>query len=96
MIPTWTYVKSDNGIYVNLFIGSTIKIENVAGINVEMVQETTYPWKGDVSISVNPEQSKEFTRLCENPKPKNKCFIFIKPRSERCEIDQSEWEISKS
>jgi DUF1680 family protein len=61
MIPTWTYVKSTDGIYVNLFIGSTIMVENVAGTNVEMTQKTDYPWKGNVTIVVNPEQSKEFT-----------------------------------
>ncbi|HCC71310.1 MAG TPA: hypothetical protein DEQ09_09205, partial [Bacteroidales bacterium] len=61
MIPTWTYVKDDDGIYVNLFIGSTINVEGIAGTDVEMVQETDYPWDGNVSITVNPEVSKEFT-----------------------------------
>lgn len=61
MLPTWTYVKSDEGIYVNLFIGSEVTVENVAGTTVQMVQETNYPWSGDVAITVNPKQSKEFT-----------------------------------
>jgi DUF1680 family protein len=61
MIPTWTYVKSDKGIYVNLFIGSTINVENVAGTDVEMIQKTNYPWEGKVMIEVNPEQSCDFT-----------------------------------
>ena len=61
MIPTWTYTKSDDGIYVNLYIGSTIKVERVAGINVEMVQKTEYPWEGIVDITVNPDVNKEFT-----------------------------------
>ncbi|NLA49682.1 MAG: hypothetical protein GX876_09505, partial [Bacteroidales bacterium] len=61
MIPTWTYVKSDEDIYVNLFIGSTINVEKVAGTDVEMVQKTDYPWKGEVSITVNPVESRTFT-----------------------------------
>jgi len=61
MVPTWTYVKSDNGIYVNLYIGSTINVEKVAGTDVEMVQKTDYPWKGEVAITVNPKQTKNFT-----------------------------------
>jgi DUF1680 family protein len=61
MLPTWTYVKSAGGIYVNLFIGSTITVENVAGTDVEMVQKTDYPWSGDVSITVNPKQTKTFS-----------------------------------
>ena len=48
MLPTWMYAKSADGIYVNLFIGSTITVENVAGTDVEMVQETDYPWNGKV------------------------------------------------
>jgi DUF1680 family protein len=61
MIPTWTYVKSNDGIYVNMFIGSTINVEKVAGTNIEMVQKTDYPWCGKIAITINPEQSKEFT-----------------------------------
>lgn len=61
MLPTWMYVKSDDGIYVNLFIGSTVTLEDVAGIDVEMVQATDYPWSGNVSITVNPAVQKNFS-----------------------------------
>ena len=61
MIPTWTYVKGADGLCVNLFIGGTIKVENVAGMDVEMVQKTDYPWSGNVAITVNPQTAKRFT-----------------------------------
>jgi len=61
MLPTWMYVRSDDSIYVNLFIGSTVTVEDVAGTNVTMVQATDYPWSGDVSITVNPETTKRFS-----------------------------------
>ena len=67
MIPTWTYVKSKDGLYVNMFIGSTIKVEKVAGTDIEMIQKTDYPWSGKVSITVNPEKSKEFTLFVRVP-----------------------------
>jgi DUF1680 family protein len=67
MIPTWTYVKSEDGIYVNLYIGSTIKVEKVAGTDVSMVQKTDYPWSGNVTITVNPKVSKEFTLYVRVP-----------------------------
>lgn len=70
MIPTWTYVTGDNGIYVNMFVGSSIKVERVVGTNVEMVQKTDYPWSGDISITVNPEKSKEFTVYVRVPNRK--------------------------
>ena len=61
MMPTWTYVRGDNGLYVNMFVGSTIKVDKIAGTNVQMIQKTDYPWSGKISMTVNPEQSKEFT-----------------------------------
>jgi uncharacterized protein len=61
MMPTWTYAKDRDGIYVNLFVGSTIHLEDVDGVDVEMVQETNYPWDGNVSITVNPETAKPFS-----------------------------------
>jgi uncharacterized protein len=67
MMPTWAYVRGDDGLYVNLFVGSTMKIEKVAGTDVEMVQKTDYPWSGKVSMTVNPKQSKEFTMYVRIP-----------------------------
>jgi len=61
MLPTWTYVKSADSIYVNLFIGSTVTVEDVAGTDVEMVQTTDYPWNGSVAIIVNPAAQKRFS-----------------------------------
>jgi len=60
MLPTWMYARSADGIYVNLFIGSTVTVENVAGTDVQLVQATDYPWNGKVSITVNPKTSKRF------------------------------------
>jgi len=54
MLPTWMYSKGADGVYVNLFAGSAVKVGNVAGTDVEMVQATDYPWNGEVSITVNP------------------------------------------
>lgn len=70
MIPTWTYVKGDDGIYVNMYVGSTIKVEKVAGTDVEMVQKTDYPWKGDVTITVNPKKTGKFTIYVRVPNRK--------------------------
>jgi DUF1680 family protein len=60
MMPTWVYAKSPGAVYVNLFVGSTITLENVAGTDVEMVQATDYPWSGKVALTVNPKTSKTF------------------------------------
>jgi DUF1680 family protein len=61
MLPTWMYAKSPDGVYVNLFIGSTINLENVGGTDIQMVQETNYPWDGKVRIIINPAKQKNFS-----------------------------------
>ena len=61
MIPTWTYVKDNTGLYVNMFVGSRVNVGQVAGTNVEVIQKTEYPWKGSISITVNPEEAKTFS-----------------------------------
>ena len=61
MLPTWVYAKSGDGVYVNMFVGSTITVENVGGADVQMVQETEYPWNGKVSVTVNPKAPKNFS-----------------------------------
>lgn len=67
MIPTWTYVKGQKGLYVNLFVGSTINLEGVAGTDVQMVQKTDYPWSGKVAITVNPRQARRFSVFVRAP-----------------------------
>ena len=60
MLPTWMYAKSADSLYVNLFVGSTATVEGVAGIDVQIVQVTDYPWNGAVSITINPKAQRNF------------------------------------
>jgi hypothetical protein len=60
MMPTWMYAKSSEGLWVNMYAGSTITVEDVAGTDVEVVQKTGYPWDGTVAIILNPKVSKRF------------------------------------
>ena len=67
MMPTWTYAKDKTGLYVNMFVGSRIQVGDVAGTPVEMVQTTEYPWKGNVVITVNPDEARHFTLYVRIP-----------------------------
>jgi uncharacterized protein len=60
MVPTWAYAKAPDGLYVNMYIGSTITVENAGGTDVEMIQETDYPWSGKIAITVKPKARKNF------------------------------------
>ena len=61
MLPTWTYVKDADNLYMNMFLGSTITVPGIAGTDVEMVQKTAYPWSGKVDLTVSPKKSSSFT-----------------------------------
>jgi uncharacterized protein len=67
MVPTWTYLKSKDALYVNMFIGSRVHVGEVAGTGVEVIQKTDYPWRGAISITVNPEETKSFSMYVRVP-----------------------------
>ncbi len=58
-MPGYIYAQDKSGIYVNLFVGSTAKIQ-LAGQTVMLKQITDYPWNGDVKIEVRPAKAGEF------------------------------------
>jgi DUF1680 family protein len=53
----YVYAMDDNGVYVNLFVGSRATV-SVSGTAVKLQQQTRYPWDGQVTIAVDPEQPK--------------------------------------
>ncbi|MGQ9621002.1 MAG: beta-L-arabinofuranosidase domain-containing protein [Bacteroidales bacterium] len=79
MMPTWTYATSETGLYVNMFFGSKIKVTDVAGTEVEMIQETDYPWSGKVKIMVNPAMSENFSLFIRIPDRKTSELYYPVP-----------------
>jgi DUF1680 family protein len=62
-MPTWMYATDANGLFVNLYVGSTVHVGAVAGTDLEVVQRTDYPWKEGVEIILHPAEARTFT-LC--------------------------------
>jgi len=60
-LPSYFYSTSKDGLYVHLYDNSSLDwhLEDGTGIKVE--QKTKYPWEGAVELTVNPDESKEFT-----------------------------------
>jgi DUF1680 family protein len=63
LLPTWMYARDGDTLYVNLFVGSTFTVRDIAGTDVEMVQTTEYPRNGKVEVTVRPARPTRF-RLC--------------------------------
>ncbi len=59
-IPGFIYAYKENDLYVNLFIGSSSKVDLKNGA-VEISQETGYPWDGEIIIKVDPLKNRKFT-----------------------------------
>jgi len=59
-IPGYIYARDNEGVYVNLFIGSKAELD-WDGTRVALAQTTNYPWQGRVSVTVDPEQATTFT-----------------------------------
>ncbi|HEY4784494.1 MAG TPA: glycoside hydrolase family 127 protein, partial [Bacteroidales bacterium] len=59
-IPGYIYAQKQNSLYVNLFIGSSTKINLETKNMVEISQQTQYPWDGTVKISLTPSKKETF------------------------------------
>ena len=60
-VPGYVYAQQGDKLYVNLFAASTADIKLDNGRRVKLVQETRYPWDGDVKMTVDPDRSGAFT-----------------------------------
>lgn len=59
-IPGLIYAQEGKTLYVNLYMSNTAKVD-LDGQKLAISQETAYPWNGDVTVSVNPEEEANFT-----------------------------------
>jgi DUF1680 family protein len=58
-LGNYIYGYNDKGIWVNLFIGSSTSIQ-IGKQEVPINMHTSYPWDGDVVISVSPPKKAKF------------------------------------
>ena len=55
--PQYIYAVKDNSLYVNLIAGNETTVK-VGGKAVTLVQETNYPWDGDITMTVKKSAGK--------------------------------------
>jgi DUF1680 family protein len=66
-LPGYFYSTSDDGVFVHLYDNSTINWRLHDGTAFRIKQETSYPWDGDVKITVSPSEPREFTLYARIP-----------------------------
>lgn len=65
-LPEYLYAQSGEGIYINLYAGSTARIQ-LKDHRIGLIQETDYPWNGHVKLTLNPDQSAVFKLFLRKP-----------------------------
>jgi len=58
-LGNYIYAKSDNAVWINLFVGSSTNIPLKNG-NIQLEQKTNYPWDGTVQMTVSPDRNTRF------------------------------------
>jgi len=58
-VPGYIYATREDTLYLNLFIGSEA-ITDIKGKEIKIIQETQYPWNGDIRITINPVNQLSF------------------------------------
>lgn len=58
-LGNYIYTKTENAIYVNLFVGSKASV-SLKKNNVDVIMQTQYPWNGNVTLKINPSQKSTF------------------------------------
>ncbi|HKQ05874.1 MAG TPA: glycoside hydrolase family 127 protein [Blastocatellia bacterium] len=60
-VPGYVYAEQGDTLYVNLYVASTAAIKLDNGRAVHMTQATSYPWAGDVRMTVTPDRASRFS-----------------------------------
>ena len=59
-VGQYIYAESDEGVWVNLYVGGTVEAAVAGGVSVKLTQETDYPWAGDITLTIDPEAPVSF------------------------------------
>lgn len=65
-VPGYIYAVKDNKVYVNLFASNTANIQ-VGDKEVQIEQQTNYPWDGDINIKVLKNKAGAFDMAIRVP-----------------------------
>lgn len=86
-LPSWIYAHREGAIAVNQFLGSRMTLKGIAGTDVEIVQQTDYPWDGRVGIIVSPAVPRTFAVQIRVPnRQPSKLYSAVPPLEEFAEL----------
>ena len=66
-VSGWAYSLAENGIAVNLYGGNKLATKMLDGSEIILIQETQYPWEGQVKITLQKCKKEPFKVLLRIP-----------------------------
>jgi DUF1680 family protein len=66
-VAAYAYSVSDEGVWINLYGGSTLDARLADGAIVRLRQQTEYPWQGTIRITLEIAPPKEFSLFLRIP-----------------------------
>ncbi len=76
-VAKYIYSVSEEGLWVHQYIGSKVSVNLQKGTKIELVQESEFPWKGNVKFRIKLSSPKEFSIMFRIPSwCKNRTYII--------------------
>jgi DUF1680 family protein len=60
-LPGYIYAQQGDTLFVNLYVGGIAHIDMEGERRVNLVQETRFPWEGEVKLTITPDAPGTFT-----------------------------------
>ena len=76
-LPGYFYSTSEDGLWVHLYDANELDWHLADGTGIQILQETRYPWEGEVRLAVEPERPVEFTLYLRIPSWTTRATISV-------------------
>ena len=85
-VSKWAYSLSKNGLAVNLYGGNKLKTKLLDGSDIQIIQQTNYPWDGSVTIKLQKCKTAPFEIMLRIPDWATGASVFINGEKKRGKI----------
>ena len=85
-VSNYAYSVSDKGIWLNLYGGSNISTKLKDGSKISLVQETGYPWNGNINVTIKETSSKPYAVFMRIPGWADNAQILVNGKSAGIEV----------
>ena len=66
-LHNWAYSLSDEGVWVHLYGGSHLETMLADGVPLKLLQETNYPWEGQIKLIIEKAPDRSFAIMLRIP-----------------------------